>query len=374
MNPLDNYSPTELPPVVATETPLRLQRPKRRKWIVLIVAAIVVLVVSCFVALWWYNDAKQAISPDATEPTTIVVDQGASPVDVGYVLQTNQLIRSTLAYRIYLKLNGLENQIQAGTYEISPSQNLASIVAQLTSGTTAMITITFYPGATLFDPTDTEDAKRTDVFTILRRAGYEEQEIYDALEANYESPLFADKPAGTSLEGYVYGETYSLATTAEVQDILEYSFSVFYQDLIDNDIIRRVEERGLTLYEAITLASIVQREVSDYEDMRKVAQVFYTRLEQNMQLGSDVTFIYAANQANETPRVDFPSPYNTRINSGLPPGPIATPGIDALRAVADPASTEYIYFLAGEDGKTYFAYTEEQHNANIVNHCGDLCN
>jgi UPF0755 protein len=108
--------------------------------------------------------------------------------------------------------------------------------------------------------------------------------------------------------------------------------------------------------------------------MRKVAQVFYTRLEQNMQLGSDVTFIYAANQANETPRVNFPSPYNTRINSGLPPGPIATPGIDALRAVADPASTEYVYFLAGEDGKTYFAYTEEEHNNNIVNHCGDLCN
>ncbi|NCU38738.1 endolytic transglycosylase MltG [Candidatus Saccharibacteria bacterium] len=370
----DNFTPSELPPVLLPEDSFKLQRPRRRKWLIIVASIVVVLIASCFAVLWWYDSAKQPVMPSATQTTTIVVDQGASPVDVGYLLHTNKLIRSTLAYRIYLKLNGTGSQIQAGTYELSASMDLASIVERLTKGQTANFSITFYPGATLFDPRDLDDTKRTDVYSLLLRAGYEDQEIREALEANYNSPLFADKPAGTSLEGYVYGETYTLATTAEVKDILEYSFKVFYQDLIDNDVISRVEQRGLTLYEAITLASIVQREVSDYQDMRKVAQVFYTRLEQNMQLGSDVTFIYAANQANETPRVNFPSPYNTRINTGLPPGPIATPGIDALRAVADPASTEYVYFLAGEDGKTYFAYTEEEHNTNIVNHCGDLCN
>lgn len=371
----EDFFPEQLPPVIPPEeTSLRLRRSRRHIW--WIVAGGIVLLLAAFsaAALWWYDSAKQPVAPHSTTETTVVIPPGATPVEVGYLLQTNGLIRSTLAYRIYLKIHQLEGQIQAGTYELSASESLPSIVGNLVNGQTSLFSVTFYPGATLFDPTDIDDAKRTDVYTMLRRAGYDADEINRAFEASYSSPLFAGKPAGTSLEGYVYGETYNVATTATVEEILEHSFSIYYQALVEYDIISRVEQQGLSLYEATTLASIVQREVSDYEDMRKVAQVFYSRLEQGASLGSDVTFIYAAQQANEPPRVDFPSPYNTRIHSGLPPGPIATPGIDALRAVADPASTEFFYFLAGEDGKTYFAYTEEEHGNNIINHCGDLCN
>lgn len=376
MNPPVPLPPQELPPVAPLDS-FTLQKPKPRKGRILfgIVVGLVVLVIAAvFVAIRWYDHQQQPLASGTSEVTTIVIEPGMSPVDVGYLLQANGLIRSTLAYRVYLKLHGFEEQLQAGTYDVSASSTLAEIIEQLTSGKASTFSITFYPGATLYDPTDTADAKRTDVYTMLLRAGYDDQEIREALNASYSSPLFADKPSGTGLEGYVFGETYSFAITATAQEVLEHSFEVYYQELVDNDIIGNAAKQGLNLYEAITLASIVQREVSDYEDMRMVAQVFLSRLELGMSLGSDVTFIYAANQDNETPRVEYPSPYNTRIHTGLPPGPIATPGIDALRAVADPAATEYLYFLAGEDGKTYFAYTETEHQQNIVDHCGDLCN
>ncbi len=354
------------------EEPLGLAPPRRRRWIVVasIIAAVVIAVVGFFV---WYNLAKRPVDPSAMTKTTVIVEQGMSPIQIGELLQNNGLIRSTLAYRMYIKLQDIEGKLQAGTYKIAASEDLPAVVDHLTNGKTSTFTITFYPGATLFNPTGIDDEKRTDVYTMLRRAGFSDRTVRAALADTYDSPLFEGKPKDANLEGYVYGETYQFATTATANEILEHTFSVYYQALKDNGIISGIKKQKLTLYQAITLASIVQREVTDYQDMRKVAQVFYSRLEKGMPLGSDVTFIYAAEQSNETPRVDYPSPYNTRIETGLPPGPIATPGINALKAVADPASTDYLYFVAGEDGKTYFSRTVEEHESNVQKHCGDLC-
>lgn len=92
-----------------------------------------------------------------------------------------------------------------------------------------------------------------------------------------------------------------------------------------------------------------------------------------MPLGSDVTYHYAADKLGVEPSPSLESPYNTRIHKGLPPGPIATPGLSALMAVADPASGDYLYFLSGDDDKTYYAKTEQEHQANIENHCKIKC-
>lgn len=105
-----------------------------------------------------------------------------------------------------------------------------------------------------------------------------------------------------------------------------------------------------------------------------VAGVFYNRLAAGMNLGSDVTYKYAYNQGlcgEDSPTCD--SEYNTRVNEGLPPGPIATPTLTALLAVANPTNSNYYYFVAGEDGKTYYSETEDQHNQAVAEHCGDLC-
>jgi len=127
------------------------------------------------------------------------------------------------------------------------------------------------------------------------------------------------------------------------------------------------------LYQGITLASIIQREVSGTKDQSQVAQVFYSRLAQGTPLGSDVTYQYAAKKLGVTPSPSLDSPYNTRKYAGLPPGPIATPGLSALQAVATPAPGDYLYFLSGDDNVTYFARTDAEHEANIQNHCHKKC-
>ena len=221
---------------------------------------------------------------------------------------------------------------------------------------------------------------------VLGKAGYTDQQIEHALSQQYTGPLFADKPAGTGLEGYIYGETYHVDTMATAEKVLQTTFDQMYKDITANDLIPKFKVQGLNLYQAITLASIVQRELNCegkpteerkqrcYGYQQTIAQVFLKRLKDGTTLGSDVTFIYAADMKGVTPTPDLDSLYNTRIHPGLPPGPIASPGLLALKAVGNPSNTEYNFFIAGDDGLIYFAKTLAEHEANIAQHCQTLCN
>jgi UPF0755 protein len=259
-----------------------------------------------------------------------------------------------------------------GTYRLSPGQSIPQIVAHLVSGKVDEFSIIFYPGATLVDTTTTDKKKRLDVTTMLAQAGYSQQEISVALKKTYNSPLFEGKPAGSDLEGYVYGDTYNFNAGASLEEVLQRTFDEFAKVVRDNDLVAGFQQQGLTLYQGITLASIVQREVNG-ADQKQVAQVFYSRLKAGITLGSDVTYQYAADKLGIARDVNLDSPYNTRRYTGLPPGPIASPGLSALQAVATPASGDYMFFLSGDDGITYFARTEAEHQANIKNHCAVKC-
>ncbi len=377
--------PAELPkpavapapePPIAPRPPLT---PKQRRfrlvhWILIGVAAL--LVISAAGAYGWYQWSLQRDTGKTcvSVVTDVVIKSGMTPEQIGAMLEEAGYIRSSLGFVMYTRLAGAQSDLQSGTYQMGNcAYSVPEIVEMLTKGKASELKITFYPGATLRDPTNTPSAKRTDVYTMLQRAGYSESEIEAALSAEYTHPLFVSKPAGTSLEGYVYGETYQFAAGTSAQDALKHTFDVYYQQLKDHNIIDRAKQRGLTLYEAITLASIIEREVQSPADRRQVAQIFYLRLKRNISLGADATFVYAARQQNKTPTIDFESPYNTRLHAGLPPGPIASPSLTALEAVADPAAGDYLYFVSGDDGKTYFAHTEAQHQANIEKHCQKLC-
>ncbi len=349
--------------------------PKKRRSLLLWIIGGIIGLLTLMVAggYGWYQYSLRPVDTGDKATILVTITQGMTPDQIADLLASKQLIHNAASFMLYTRLAGVQNTLQVGSYDLSRSMPLASIADILASGKTTQLTITFYPGATLRDPTDIADGKRTDVVTMLRRAGYTDTQIDTALEATYDHPLLADKPAGTSLEGYVYGETYTFARGTSVEDILRHTFDVYYEQLEEHNIPARIKQHGLSLYQGITLASIVQREVSGAEDQRHVAQVFYSRLAKGMTLGSDVTFIYAAQQQNQPPTVDFASPYNTRIHTGLPPGPIAAPGITALEAVANPASGDYLYFVAGDDGKTYFGRTEAEHEKNITAHCKKLC-
>ncbi len=345
----------------------------KQKIILTIFGVFSILFGFCVAAFFWYNVQLSPIDKNATSLIKISVKNGSSTGQVADLLHDSGMIRNVFAFKVYLKLSGNEDKLQAGTYRIAKSESVSQIVGHLINGKVDQFSITFYPGATLVDNTDKPEIKKTDVTTILKRAGYSEEEISAALRAKYVSPLFNSKPASADLEGYIYGETYNFNVGASVSEIFEKVFDEFYGDITANNLIDGFKSRGLNLYEGITLASIIQKEVNTEGDQKQVAGVFYNRLDQGMVLGSDVTYQYIADKNGLVRDPNLDSPYNTRVNGGLTPGPIAAPGLSALMAVASPNSNEYLYFLSGDDDITYFASTYAEHESNIVNHCKIKC-
>lgn len=220
-----------------------------------------------------------------------------------------------------------------------------------------------------------------DIKKHLVEAGYPIEDVNAAFEATYDYDFLAGRPEGASLEGYLYGETINFYKSDSVEKIIDTFLKEMGRIISENDLVNRYSAKGLSLYDGITLASIVQKE-SKVADMPTVAQVFLTRLNYGWKLGSDVTVSYALDlidpdredhQDNHA-ALKVESCYNTRENAGLPCGPISNPSLDALLAVAEPSDTTYLYFLTGDDGVMYYSYTEAEHNSNAVQHCQALCN
>ena len=368
-----------LPPIVEAPTPLPIEDVskkvkkvrKRKKWLI-IVASILALILITAGSIWvWYQVQLSPVNAGNTSKIKVDVAPATTPTDIATLLQEKGVIRDKTAFLWYTRLEGVQNKLQAGSYRLSPSETTAEIVNHLVKGSVDTFSITFYPGATLTDKV-TKTENRIDVTSVLLKAGYSQEEITTGLNTTYDSPLFQDKPATASLEGYVFGETYQFNRGATVEDILSRTFDELYKWVVQYNLVAAYKEQGLSLYQGITLASIVQRE-SGGDDKAQIAQVFYTRLAMKMQLGSDVTYQYAADKAGAARDPNYDSPYNTRRYVGLPPGPIAVPGLAALRAVGMPAKGDYVYFLSGDDNVTYFARTLDEHEANIANHCKAKC-
>jgi len=378
--PPDN--PVPVTPLLLQPINPHVNRPKPpvKNKMLFVIAAIIVAIIGILVAsIVWYNVQLSAKGSDLRQLTLIEVKAGTTPTQIGQLLQDKAVIRSGFAFNLYSRLSSNQGNLQAGTYRLSPAETIPQIVNHLVKGTVDEFSIMFYPGATLVD-TITKPEKRLDVTTMLTLAGYSLNEINLALKKSYDSPLFEGKPTDADLEGYIYGDTYNFNSGASVEDILQKTFTEFESVIKQNDLVNGFAAHGLNLYQGVTLASIVQREMSapsgttePTTDQKQVAQVFYSRLAQGMPLGSDVTYQYAADKLGVARDVNLDSPYNTRRYAGLPPGPIATPGITALKAVVNPASTNYLFFLSGDDNKTYFATTEAEHQANIANHCQVKC-
>lgn len=340
--------------------------PKKRslkKWLFIGIGVILTLIVAIVtVAFVWYQAQLAPVSSDKSKHIRVTIVSGSAPSTIASQLEEAGVIRSSFAFGIYTKLSGTENSLKAGTFNLQPSQSTPEIVKHLVEGKEDTFRVTFLPGETLANNRK-----------VLLKLGYSEAEVDAAFNKQYDRPLFATKPTDADLEGYIFGETLEFSSAATVEDILN-GFFTYYESVInEHNLVERFKKQGLTLYEGITLASIVQREMPYPDDQRHIARVFFNRMKAGMNLGSDVTYQYAADKEGRPrdPRLD--SPYNTRIHTGLPPGPIATPGESALLAVANPADNDYIFFLSGDDNKTYYGKTEEQHQKNIVNHCQKKC-
>lgn len=339
-------------------------RPRRMKWwIVAILAVVVALIAAAAIGWsWWYNDALQPRSA-TNQRIRVVIEQGSAPDQIANKLQEKGVIKNSFAFQLLLKQAGDRDKLQAGTYLFSPTQSAKEVLEWLVEGKVDIFNVTILPGQTL-----------AEIKQKLTKDGFVAADIDAAFAKKYDHPLLASKPDNVNLEGYIYPETYQITSETTVEQVLTRTFDEFYSQIQAKGLQAELGAKGFNLHQGITLASIVGKEASHVTDRRQVAQVFEKRLTQGMELGSDVTFMYAAHLTGQTPSPSLDSPYNTRKNKGLPPGAIANFTVDALQAVAEPASGDYLYFVAGDDGTVHFAITEAEHEQNIKQYCTKLCN
>jgi len=301
---------------------------------------------------------------NSTEQKVITVEPDASVSTISGELKRQGLIRQVWSFERYIRNNGLGTKLQAGTYKFSPSQSATDIAQQIADGKVAVDLVTILPGVRL-----------TQIRDAFVKAKFDPTAVDLALEPTQyaSSPALADKPIGASLEGFLYPDSYQKSASTDPKVIIQLSLNEMSEKLTPT-LRAAYAKEGLSVYQAVTLASIVEQEVSNSSDRAQAAQVFLKRLSINMPLGSDVTAYYGSVAAGQKPSLTYDSPYNTLQHKGLPPGPISNVSQSSLNAVANPSNTDWLYFVAGDDGNTYFSHTIEEHEALTKQYCHKLCN
>jgi len=313
--------------------------------------------------LWYDSQLIHPIDPNGAEqPFTI--EPGESVPSIAIRLEEVGLIRSAAAFRTYLIYTGLDTSIQAGDFMLSPALSIVDIAHELQDATPEQISFAILPGW-----------RMEEIAASLSTSGLDIAPD-EFLEVASSAPPGMDfLPASTSTEGFLYPDMYILprdtTTDALVKEFLR-NFSLH----MTIDLREGIDRQGLSIYEAVILASIIQREAVVPDERAQIASVFFNRLQAGMKLDTDPTVQYAlgyntsqgtwwTNPLSATD-LQIDSPYNTYIYNGLPPGPISNPSLSALRAVAFPAETPYYYFRARCDGSGLhvFSITFEEHLQN----------
>lgn len=332
--------------------------------LIIIVIVLVILFIGSLVGVRQYYFANLKSASNIQNTVIFKVPSGSTVSQIGASLYNQHLIRSPWVFEWYVHSANLANNLEAGTFALSPSDSLQQIVNIIASGHVAEGVVTILPGKTI-----------TQIKNALINDGYSLADVNSALNPTLYAnlPIIADKPSSVnSLEGLLYPDSFDKTSSTAVSVIIRESLIEMGQHITPSMQTAFANE-GLSVYQGITLASIVEQEVSRPSDRSQAAQVFLTRLKQGIPLGSDVTANYGSTINNQAPSLSYDSPYNTLLHAGLPPTPIGTVSIASLKAVADPASTNWLYFVTGDNGVTYFEQTLQQHNADTAQYCHKLC-
>jgi UPF0755 protein len=314
-------------------------------------ALIFVLIIS-FTA--WYRLETRAVG--AGNAQDFVVKPGSSAPAVASALKSAGLIRSRDAFITYLNFHTLRTQLKAGSFTLAPTYSVGKIADILTSNQSSTNRLVVPEGYTV---------KQIEI--AVAKQGISNASFEAALATPHKQSILDTKPmAVSSLEGYLFPDSYEVIPGTTTASSLVDAMLSTATTKIGTSYDQSLTTEGLTLHQGLTLASIVEKEVYRPEDRPIVAQVFLKRLKLGIPLGSDVTVNYAAALLSTTFNTALNSPYNTYRFAGLPPGPICNPGLSSLDAVAHPAATDYLYFVADKNGVTHFAKTYAEHQANVA--------
>lgn len=340
-----------------------------------VVAAVFALALSAGLA--WYvaqtpgsvfsDEPEHVIPAPAAQGKTVLitVKKGESAKSIGDTLQEQGIIRSSRLFEVLVGITGVQDSLEAGDYEFDPGLPAIEVVRRIAEGRTASREVLIPEGRRVEEVAD-----------ILDRGGVvKKQDFLDALvRSRYTEPFLAQTDT-TDLEGYVFPATYDFFRDEKPADVVDTFLKAFQANVADK---LQLEGQDLTLDQVITLASIVEREAAVASERPVIASVYLNRMRLGIPLQADPTVQYALAQSAASVsqygywktgltlddlKVD--SPYNTYVHPGLPPGPIASPGFDSIEAVVRPARTNYLFFVAKNDGTHVFAETLEEHLRNV---------
>ena len=289
---------------------------------------------------------------ESTPGRTVMVPRGASLNQVAHLLEKEGVIEKGDRFSLWVRLMGLEDQIKYGEYYFEAESSSREIIDILVSGRTVLHRLTIPEGYNL-----RQIARRVD----SQGLGFT-QELLEA--AGRPDLLTMLGVPGTTLEGFCFPDTYLLPGDWPADRVLEMMVLRFWE-AFDEDLRRRASELGMTILETVTLASIIEKESSQPEELANISAVFHNRLKKGIPLMADPAVIYGLEDFDGNLKKEDlkkPGPYNLYKRKGLPPGPIASPGLPALKAALFPAETDFLYFVSKNNGTHHFSKSLKEHN------------
>jgi UPF0755 protein len=325
--------------------------------------------------LRWQAQALETPAGTDSTPRLFTIAPGETAASVSARLQEQGLIRDAELFRLYMRYHGIDQRLATGDFELAPNMTMSEIAQRLQQARYEEIVITIPEGLRAEEVADllnVEGVMDGDAFLALVRGGSA------SAKALGDYPWLPDNL--TTLEGYLFPDTYRLPARATPADLIRRMLDNFGQR-VTPELLAPATQAGRGLAQVITMASIVEREAPRADERPLVASVYWNRVSGacsaqtgGAYLQADPTVQYAAGRPGEwwwkPPSVEayqeVQSPYNTYLRPGLPPGPICSPGLSAIEAAAAPAATQYCFFLATGDGSHVFAVTLAEHEANIA--------
>ncbi len=319
-----------------------------------LIRAIIVAAVA-LVAVWLIVALMAPVG--GTRKVIVQIHKGASAGSVSHMLADKRLIRSAFAFQLLARISGKSGMLKPGAYDLSPSMSPGSILNRIAGGEVSARWITIPEG-----------------FTVRQVAERLSAEGYGNADQLLNETLYNGKVFRTnfyhpedSLEGYLFPDSYLLPVGASGEAAIN-EMLICFQRKVAEDLAPDIRKSGMSLHEVITLASLIEREARVPGDRPLVSAVLHNRLRQNMRLQCDATVLYALGQHKKRVLyrdLEVKSPYNTYLNTGLPPGPIANPGLDSIKAALHPARVDYLFYVAKSDGSHIFSRTMQEHERAI---------
>ncbi len=317
----------------------------------LILVVVAVLGVAAYQAIKW---AEGPVIPANQNPPSkvVTIPDGATFQQVATLLERERLIKSRQAFLLLGRSQSADRKIHAGEYELNPGMTPAEILTKLLSSQVVLHSITIPEGLTMVQ-----------IAELLAQHGLgEREELLRLVKDRAFAASLGIK--GETLEGYLYPDTYKFPRGVKAKEVLT-AMVEHLRQVYSAGFQAKAQELNMTQHEVLTLASVIEKETGSTGEREEISAVFHNRLKKHIPLQSDPTVIYGLpNFDGNIHKKDLssPSPYNTYRVAGLPPGPIANPGLQAIHAALNPSNSRALYFVSKNDGTHQFSATLTEHN------------